>query len=65
MGDRAVEDLRAISYFDERDNLITVRAEDLVELEDDEDESTGKKDDSTEDLDTVTAAGSSPAEKEE
>lgn len=62
--DRAVEDLRAISYFDERDNLITVRAEDLVELEDDEDESTGKKDDSTEDLDTVTAAGS-PAEKEE
>ena len=39
-------------------------AEDLVELEDDEDESTGKKDDSTEDLDTVTAAGS-PAEKEE
>ena len=60
--DRAIEDLKAISYFDERDNLVTVREEDLIELEGEGEDGAEKKEEEEEkELDTVGAS----SEKEE
>ena len=59
--DRAIEELRAISYFDERDNLVTVREEDLIELEDGEEKAASSEEAEEKELDTVGAG----SEKEE